>query len=175
MRYIWVTSVILHNVLLLTPWKWERKKKQTWRRRAGATSLMWTSQPCNVPLFLCNNCWSALELNTDPITLHTASSLGSQQCSAVVNPSRVWVGEFAQTRTCFRSRTNASSVAFSSERNLRRTRCSLHFFSFFLWPFFSHFIRLYRYSRRRLTEFESCSWFLTMKCEVRAVGGRITN
>lgn len=112
------------------------KQKQTWRRRAGATSLMWTSQPCNVPLFLCNNCWSALELNTDPITLHTASSLSSQQCSAVVNPGRVWVGEFAQTRPCFRSRTNASSTAFSLEQNLRHTRCSLLFFSFFLSFFF---------------------------------------
>lgn len=150
------------------------RKKQTWRRRPGATSLMWTSQPCNVPLFLCNNCWSALELNTDPITLHTASSLSSQQCSAVVSPGRVWVGEFVQTRTCFRSITNTSSTAFSLEQNLRRTRCSLLFF-FFSWARFSHFIRLYRYSLRQLTEFESCSWSLTMKCEVQAVGGRITN
>lgn len=64
------------------PYSWKRKKKN---RRACAVFLMWTSQPCNVPLFLCNNCWSALKLNTDPITLDTASSLGIQRCSSAVN------------------------------------------------------------------------------------------
>lgn len=152
----------------------EKKKKQTWRRRAGATSLMWTSQPCNVPLFLCNNCWSALELNTDPITLHTASSHGSQQFSAVVNPGRVWVGEFVQTQTFSAQEQTHHQRRFHWSRTWD-AQGAVCFSFFFPLALFSHFIRLYRYSLRQLTEFESCSWSLTMKCEVQAVGGRITN
>lgn len=118
---------------------WPHSGKKKKNRRACAAFLMWTSQPCNVPLFLCNNCWSALELNTDPITLDTASSLGIQQCSGSAVQS-IWAGlqarwqggGSARTWTCFRSsdtRQLAHHRVLSSERKPRTTR--LQFVSLF--------------------------------------------
>lgn len=135
-------------------WPHSRKK-----RRACAVFLMWTSQPCNVPLFLCNNCWSALELNADPITLNTASSLGIQWCSGAALRS-IWAGLGARWGwvwggLCGPGRAsvpmmhnNKRITARSRQSGSRGGRgCSL---LLFFCPLFSHFIRLLRGSWQSL-------------------------